>query len=332
MKKILLIATGGTIASKSTESGLTPQLNSGEILEYVPSIDQMCHVDTIQLFNLDSTNIQPKHWEALAETIYENYHKYDGFVILHGTDTMAYTSAALSYLVQNSRKPVVLTGAQRPIDKEITDAKMNLYDSFLYACDDKSNGVVIVFQGQVIVGTRARKIRSKSFNAFSSINFPDVAVIRNSRIIRYIETVPDEAPVFYTHMNPRVFTLKLIPGMDAGVIHYLLPHYDALIIESFGVGGIPCYEEDTFMQAIEEWIGAGKILVMTTQVPTEGSDMVIYNVGSRIKERFDLLEAYDMTPEATVTKLMWLLGKTKDFNEIRRLFYKQINHDMIGAE
>lgn len=332
MKKILLIATGGTIASKSTESGLTPQLNSGEILEYVPSINQMCHVDTIQLFNLDSTNIQPRHWEALAETIHENYHKYDGFVILHGTDTMAYTSAALSYLVQNSRKPVVLTGAQRPIDKEITDAKMNLCDSFLYACDDKSNGVVIVFQGQVIVGTRARKIRSKSFNAFSSINFPDVAVIRNSRIIRYIETVPDEPPMFYTHMNPRVFTLKLIPGMDAGVIHYLLPHYDALIIESFGVGGIPCYEEDTFMLAIEEWMNAGKILVMTTQVPTEGSDMVIYNVGSRIKERFDLLEAYDMTPEATVTKLMWLLGKTKDFNEIRRLFYKQINHDMIGAE
>ncbi len=330
MKKILLIATGGTIASKSTDSGLAPQLNSGEILEFIPNINQMCHVDTMQLFNLDSTNIQPKHWEAMAKVVQKNYENYDGFVILHGTDTMAYTSAALSYLIQNSRKPVVLTGAQRPIDKEITDAKMNLYDSFLYACDDKSNGVVIVFQGQVIVGTRARKIRSKSFNAFSSINFPDVAVIRNNRIIRYIETVPEEKPEFYTHMNPRVFTLKLIPGMDAGVIHYLLPHYDALIIESFGVGGIPCYEEDTYMKAIEEWINAGKILVMTTQVPTEGSDMVIYNVGSRIKEKFDLLEAFDMTPEATVTKLMWLLGEKKDFGQIKELFYKQINHDMLS--
>lgn len=330
MKKILLIATGGTIASKSTDSGLAPQLNSGEILEFIPNINQMCHVDTIQLFNLDSTNIQPKHWEAMAKVVQENYDSYDGFVILHGTDTMAYTSAALSYLIQNSHKPVVLTGAQRPIDKEITDAKMNLYDSFLYACDEKSNGVVIVFQGQVIVGTRARKIRSKSFNAFSSINFPDVAVIRNNRIIRYIEGKTEGAPVFYTHMNPRVFTLKLIPGMDAGVIHYLLPHYDALIIESFGVGGIPCYEEDTYMLAIQEWIRAGKILVMTTQVPTEGSDMVIYNVGSRIKERFDLLEAFDMTPEATVTKLMWLLGEYKDFTQIKQLFYKQINHDMLS--
>ena len=330
MKNILLIATGGTIASKGTKSGLTPQMSSREILEYIPSINHLCHVDSVQLFNLDSTNILPGHWEAMARTVQENYDKYDGFVILHGTDTMAYTSSALSYLIQNSAKPIVLTGAQRPIDKEITDAKMNLYDSFLYACDDKSRGVVIVFQGQVIAGTRARKIRSKSFNAFSSINFPDVAVIRSNHIIRYIEDpVPKLPPVFSTHMNPRVFSLKLIPGMDAGIIRYLKPHYDALIIESFGVGGIPCYEGDIFMDVRQDWVDDGKILVMTTQVPNEGSDMVIYNVGSRIKEKFDLLEAYDMTPEATVTKLMWLLGEKRSYEQIKSLFYKQINHDML---
>ena len=130
-------------------------------------------------------------------------------------------------------------------------------------------------------------------------------------------------------MNGRVFNLKLIPGMDASVIHYLKPYYDALIIESFGVGGIPCYEEDRFMKAIEDWTAAGKLLVMTTQVPHEGSDMVIYNVGSRIKERFELLEAYDMTPEATVTKLMWLLSVSRDFDTIKTLFYKPVNHDIL---
>lgn len=330
MKNILLIATGGTIASKGTNSGLTPQLSSEEILEYIPSVCRLCHVDALQLFNLDSTNIEPKHWEAMAAAIKENYDRYDGFVILHGTDTMAYTSAALSYLIQNPSKPIVLTGAQRPIDKEITDAKMNLYDSFLYASDDHSRGVVIVFQGQVIAGTRARKIRTKSFNAFSSIDFPDVAVIRNNHILRYIrEEKSCQQPVFYDKMNGRVFNLKLIPGMDASVIHYLKPYYDALIIESFGVGGIPCYEEDRFMKAIEDWTGAGKLLVMTTQVPHEGSDMVIYNVGSRIKERFELLEAYDMTPEATVTKLMWLLSVSRDFDTIKTLFYKPVNHDIL---
>lgn len=330
MKNILLIATGGTIASKGTNSGLTPQLSSEEILEYIPSVCRLCHVDALQLFNLDSTNIEPKHWEAMAAAIKENYDRYDGFVILHGTDTMAYTSAALSYLIQNPSKPIVLTGAQRPIDKEITDAKMNLYDSFLYASDDHSRGVVIVFQGQVIAGTRARKIRTKSFNAFSSIDFPDVAVIRNNHIVRYIrEEKSCQQPVFYDKMNGRVFNLKLIPGMDASVIHYLKPYYDALIIESFGVGGIPCYEEDRFMKAIEDWTGAGKLLVMTTQVPHEGSDMVIYNVGSRIKERFELLEAYDMTPEATVTKLMWLLSVSRDFDTIKTLFYKPVNHDIL---
>lgn len=329
MKKILLIATGGTIASKSTSSGLTPQLRSEEILKYVPMVKSMCQIDSIQLFNIDSTNILPEHWETIVRTIREKYEQYDGFVILHGTDTMAYTSAALSYMIQNSWKPVVLTGAQRPIDKEITDAKMNLYDSILYACDDESHDVVIVFQGQVIAGTRARKIRSKSFNAFSSINFPDVAVIRERRIIRYIDWKPSGDLQFFSRLDPGVFTLKLIPGMDAGVIRYLMPYYNALIIESFGVGGIPCYGDDVYMSALAQWIEAGKLLVMTTQVPNEGSDMGIYNVGSRIKEKFDLLEAYDMTPEATVTKLMWLLGNYRGFDEIKSGFYKRINYDIM---
>lgn len=121
-----MIATGGTIASIKTEYGLVPEIGSDELLAYVPEIKNYCDADSIQLLNIDSTNIQPEHWVMMTEAIEENYEKYDGFVITHGTDTMAYTSAALSYLIQNSSKPIILTGAQKPINVEITDAKRNL--------------------------------------------------------------------------------------------------------------------------------------------------------------------------------------------------------------
>ena len=166
MKNILLIATGGTIASKRSDSGLKPVISSQELLSYVPSSREFCQTETIQLFNIDSTNIQPKHWLAIAAAIEERYDRYDGFVICHGTDTMAYTAAALSYLVRNSRKPIVITGSQKPIDMEITDAKSNLLDSLRFASCDRSHGVNIVFDGKVIAGTRGKKERTKSYDAF----------------------------------------------------------------------------------------------------------------------------------------------------------------------
>lgn len=330
MKHILLITTGGTIASKDGDEGLAPAMSSKEILEFVPSIYDICTTDTLQLYSIDSTNLEPSHWLGIAAAVEENYDAYDGFVILHGTDTMSYTAAALSYLVQNISKPVVLTGAQRPIDKEITDAKMNLFDSFLYAADEASFGVSIVFDGQVIVGTRARKYRSKSFHAFSSIDYPNTAVIQNNRIIRYIcEEKPEESPVFYHQLDQKIFLLKLIPGMNPEIFQHLKPYYDALIIESFGVGGIPCYENDSFMTAVEDWVESGKLLVMTTQVPHEGSDMSIYKVGIRVKEKYDVLEAYDMTLEATVTKLMWVLAQSREQERIKELLYTPVNHDIL---
>ena len=135
MKKVLMLATGGTIASKDSGQGLTPAITSEEILDYVPAIGTLCQVETIQLMNLDSTNITPSHWLKMAGAVEENYDRYDGFVITHGTDTMAYTAAALSYLIQYSQKPIVITGSQKSICLENTDARLNLYNSFLYAAD-----------------------------------------------------------------------------------------------------------------------------------------------------------------------------------------------------
>lgn len=330
MKNILLIATGGTIASKETSEGLVPQISSDEIISYVPELEGVCNIETIQLANLDSTNIKSAHWLMMAECINNNYKKYDGFVITHGTDTMAYTASALSYLIQNSKKPIVITGAQKSIYMRETDGRVNIYDAFLYAADDRACGVHLVFNGKVILGTRARKTRTKSFNAFKSIDFPEVAIIRDERIIYYIpEKIEDEEPRFFTKLNPKVFLLKMIPGLQPDIFDYLYEKYDAIVIESFGVGGIPDYGEKNFEDAIERGILKGKTIVVTTQVPHEGSDMEVYKVGYTIKEKYELLEAYNMTVEALVTKLMWILGQTKDEEKIKEMFNTTINWDII---
>lgn len=331
MKQILMIATGGTIASKSSESGLKPLITSDELLSYVPDACSFCKADTLQLLNIDSTNMQPKHWLMIAAAIRERYSRYDGFVICHGTDTMAYTAAALSYLIQNSPKPIVITGAQKPIDLEVTDAKTNLLDSLLFASHDQAYGVTIVFDGKVIAGTRGKKERTKSYNAFSSINFPYIATIQDQHVIFYLDdkALLSEPVHFYEKLNDRVALLKLIPSMKPGVLDYLTGHYDAVIIESFGVGGLPSYESGDFSKAIEQWIGAGKTVVMTTQVTNEGSNMSVYEVGKTIKQEFGLLEAYDMTLEATVTKLMWILGQSGEPEKIRGMFYQTVNRDIL---
>ncbi|MBQ0038015.1 MAG: asparaginase [Clostridiales bacterium] len=327
MKKILIIGTGGTIASSPTDNGLAPSLTSAELLNAIPSIRNICLVDCVQPFSLDSTNVRPEHWLIVEETIRENYDRYDGFVISHGTDTMAYTAAALSYLIQNSAKPIVLTGAQKPIGEEGTDAKRNLTDALIYACDEQSHGVVIVFSGAVICGTRARKNFSKRAAAFGSINFPELARVQDNRIIRYVPEAVTGSAVFYDYLNPNVGLLKLTPGMNNNVMRYAIDTYDGLVIESFGVGGLPEYS-DFYMQ-IKRAVQYGKCIVMTTQVPNEGSDLSVYRVGSVLKNSLNVLEAHDMTSEAVLCKLMWLLGQTRDFDKAKELFYRPVNHDIL---
>lgn len=326
-----MIGTGGTIASKQTENGLAPGLSSEEVLNYIPKVKEVCDVDTLQVCNIDSTNITPEHWILLAQTIEKQYENYDGFVICHGTDTLAYTAAALSYMIQNSSKPIVITGAQKPINVDVTDAKTNLLDSFIYASEDDSQDVTIVFDGKVIVGTRAKKERAKSYNAFASINFPYLAVVQDQRVIRYIPSVPyQEKVTFYHAMDAGIYVLKLIPGMKADILTHIFENYNVIVIESFGVGGLPETMVKEFYQEMSNWIQKGKIVVMTTQVANEGSNMTIYEVGKKVKQDFDLIEAYDMTLEATITKLMWLTALPKmDYEQFKARFYITINHDIL---
>lgn len=329
MKKILFIATGGTIASRRSDSGLKPQITPQELLEYIPQVKDICQIEAIQLLNLDSSNMEPKHWKLIVHTIREQYEAYDGFVIAHGTDTMAYTAAALSYMIQNSRKPIVITGAQKPIDLEITDAKSNLLDSFLYASDEASQGVSIIFDGKVIAGTRAKKVRSKSYNAFSSIDYPYLAVIQDLNIMRYIPMIPYEEEVqFYEKLDENVYLMKLIPGIKPRVLGSIFENYDCIIVESFGVGGIPHSIADAFYELCQKH--PDKLVVMATQVAHEGSDMTVYEVGHDMKKNCRFLESYDMTLESVIAKTMWILGNFPGEQErLEDIFYKNINYDLI---
>lgn len=352
MKHILLIATGGTIASAEDGNGLSPALTGEELARSVPEIEGLCELDIVQPMNIDSTNMRPADWLRIAEVIRENYAEHDGFVILHGTDTMSYTAAALSYLIQDSPKPIVLTGSQQPMGNPFTDAKINLYQSLVYAASDRSRDVSIVFGGYVIAGTRARKQRTMSFNAFNSINYPVLAYLRQDKIIRSGSVAVSaglaecdcagsgaaraadgalDEPRFYTELNSRVCALKLTPGLTPDIFRLLKPDYDAVILETFGMGGVPERGADgaSYQEAIFDWVDSGRTVVMTTQVPEEGLDLGVYEVGRAYAEHPGILKGGDMTTEALVAKTMWALGQTRDADELQRLFYRPINHDRV---
>ncbi len=325
MKRIMLITTGGTIACKKSEAGLSPVMDSRELLRFVPSVRELCEPLALTLMNKDSTEIVPQDWLMMAAAVREHYDSCDGFVITHGTDTMAYTAAALSYLIQSSPKPVVLTGSQRPIDADINDARQNLLDAFRCAADGRAHGVCLVFDGKVIAGTRAKKMNTKSYNAFASVNYPLLAEIRDSRMFTYIERPYAEEPAFYGSLCERVALVKLAPSSTGGLLEHALEVSDGVVVESFGTGGLP----ERLYGALERAAAAGKLIVATTQVPGEGSDMAVYKVGREIKRRLGLLESYDMTLEATLAKLMWALAASDSREEQRALFNTPVGEDML---
>ena len=295
----------------------------------MPELAEVCHIDALQLYNLDSTNIGPDQWIGMVHAVRDHYDAYDGFVITHGTDTMAYTAAALAYMIQRSAKPVVLTGSQKSIYNRDTDARNNLYRAVLYACHPAAWGVQLVFDGKVILGTRARKIRTKSFNAFSSIDYPDTAEFRDLRLVPFLPMPAGYGPVqFQDRLDPAVFVLRLVPGMQADIIPLLAGHCNALILESFGVGGLPGGDDGPLFAAVRDWCAAGRLAVFTTQVPHEGSDLAVYEVGRAAKALPGVLEAQDMTPEAAAVKLMWALGQAADRDEAARLFLTPVQFDL----
>ncbi|ELK47750.1 UNVERIFIED_CONTAM: asparaginase [Halobacillus marinus] len=318
MKRILLLSTGGTIGCIQTEEGLIPGIPIQDLVGYLPLKEEDVQIDTDTVLNIDSTNMQPEHWEEIAKAVYAHYPDYDGFVITHGTDTLSYTSAALSYMLPNLQKPVVLTGSIQPIDAQKTDGVRNLTDAVTYAKQGEP-GVFVVFGGRVIEGTHAVKMRTESYDAFESINYPYIAYIEGDRIEPNMD-VPDRVEGDFrleTGLCTDVHLFKLYPGVKPEMLNLIKDHFQAVIIETFGSGGLPFLERD-LTKTVEELIGEGKIVVITTQCLEEGADLSLYKVG-RVIDQEKVILSNEMNTEALLPKLMWAMGRTSNFSELKQL-------------
>ena len=330
MKKVLILGTGGTIASKKHNLGLRPELEIDELIKLINIPEGICSLEGMNIMNIDSTNMTPDKWFVIANHIKEHYQKFDGFVITHGTDTMAYTAAALTYIFHNLNKPVIITGSQYPITEFYTDGIQNLTEAVYFAMESIA-GVFICFDGDLIAGTRATKIKTKSYDAFESVNFPVVANIKHHKVI-YDARVKDQFPqkennnhlLIRTKYNDRILVLKLIPGMHTDIFDFIKEHYKGVIIESFGLGGIPDTEQG-IARKINELIEAGIIVVLTTQCMEEGVEYGIYEVGSLLP-RNKIIIAGDFNTETLVAKTMIAMGSFDTIEKIKDYIEKPYTH------
>lgn len=329
MKKVLFISTGGTIVSSDNGDGFEPYYN---VEKLISSIDKKkdCIIDGELLMNIDSSNMNPNHWIKIAKLIGEKYHEYDSFIVSHGTDTMAYTSAALTYMLEGLNKPVILTGAQHSIEETYTDAIQNLNDALLFSLEDIA-GVFVSFDGKLINGTRAIKVKTMSYDAFKSINYPYIADIKYGEI-RFGDNKDKncgirEDLVFEPcyEINDNILIIKLFPGIDTRIFDYAKKNYDGVIIESFGIGGVP-FKELNIHDKVRELTDEGVSVVITTQCVEEGVDLSVYQVGKKLMNG-NIIFAGDMNTEAIVPKLMCALGRLKKFESIKNYFETPINND-----
>lgn len=329
MKKLLIINTGGTFSSVESERGLKPGLSSRELLEAMRLVAGGIELEMEDLFLVDSANIFPDDWRRLAERIQEAAAGYQGIVVIHGTDTMAYTASMLSFMLQNVPIPVVLTGSQLSISHPVADAMENCRCAVHMAAGGHG-GVFLAFNRKVMLGVRASKVRTMSFDAFESINYPDVAQISSLGLRIHTGYLPEIKGDFRlcTEYSDRVFVLKMYPGIRPELLSMLEEHgYRGVYIEAFGLGGLPFLKND-FLAAVERSVKRGMTVLVGSQCRYEGSSLSVYETGLRALNS-GVLQAYDMTAEAAVTKLMWVLGQTDKPEEIQRLFYLPVQHDLI---
>lgn len=323
-RRFMLLATGGTIASVAGENGLRPGIDAAQLLNRV-LLPKDIVIDSKDVFSLDSSNIQPEEWRVLAREVYDALKTYDGVLITHGTDTMAYTAAALSYMLPEMGKPVVLTGSQLPIGHPLSDAPVNFQEA-LAVLQEAPGGVYVVFHHKIICGTRAVKMRTTAFKAFHSVNGPLAGTV-DSDGVHMQKVLPVRNPKGHELMDaidPHVFLLKLIPGTSPEVFDFLAQAgYKGLVLEAFGMGGLH-YIRRNLVDKLQSLGDHGIITLVTSQCMFEKADFTHYEVGSNVLSQ-SVFSGGDMTTEAAVTKLMWVLG---DLENRRQYLTKNIRGEM----
>lgn len=314
MKKILFIATGGTIASAETSDGLAPELSAQSLLEGIELPDAEIH--PLQPFSLDSTNLTPQHWVELARIICDVWNDFDGFVVAHGTDTMAYGAAALYCLIQNPDKPIILTGSQLPMNTPESDAPRNLADAFRCAEQGRA-GVWVCFCGRVIAGNAARKVHTTDFDAFRGFRCEDEFAL--DEFCEPGRTLPEGGTIFYNRLDGKAAVLKLTPGISAEMVHDYGVQVNALVVEGFGLGGIPDYGGGEPGRTLAELSACGVRVIMTTQVFSGGCDLSVYEVGQSALN-VGVIPARGMTTEYAVMRAMWALAYSYTAEDFKALF------------
>ena len=312
MNKILMISTGGTLASSHSDNGLSPGLHGNDVLDRIRGLTAGFQIDEEELFMLDSSNVQPEEWAKIARTVYERRKEYDGIVIIHGTDTLAYTASALSFALQNIEIPVVLTGSQVSIENPIADATENCRAA-LHMAASHCPGVYVAFNRKIILGTRASKVRTRSFDAFESINYPYAARINSSGLVLNHSVIPKRETecILQDKFCTDVFLLKLFPGISPDIFRQLRQMgIRGVYVEAFGIGGLP-FEKRNLTEAVRKAIQEGMVVAVGSQCLYEGSDFTVYEVGRQVLD-CGVIETGNMTSEAAVTKLMWALGQFED--------------------
>ncbi len=276
MKHVLMLATGGTIACRQTGRGLAPSLTGEELLEFIPELARLCKVVVENPMSMVSIDMTAEERLRLAEIIWQNYDRYDGFVIAHGTDTLSYTAAFLYHVLRNFNKPVIITGSQRPMGEPGSDAEKNLLDSFR-VIDAGYVGVAAVLHGKIIRGNHVVKAHTTEIDAFRSVGAPLAGTIdENGRVWLKIVPLLGGEPSFIDQIDPQIVVMKLVPDLDPSIIDFL-GRYNKVIIEGFGSGGIPQRLE----KVVQKLIMNGTKVYITSQCMEGETDLHKYEVGRR---------------------------------------------------